>query len=197
MMQTDETQLVAAAQRGDVEAFNVLVERHQTRVFSLCYRLLGDRDAAADVAQDVFVIAFRKLDTFRGGSLMAWLLRIATNASYDDLRARQRHPQTSLDAFDPESDAQPRQFTDDSEAPDERIARTELAEELQRALTELPDEQRIAVVMCDVQGFSYDEIAAATGWPLGSVKSRISRARLALRDILRRGELLPDRYRLS
>ncbi|MBA3943902.1 MAG: sigma-70 family RNA polymerase sigma factor [Herpetosiphonaceae bacterium] len=195
-MQTDEAALIVDAQHGDVRPFNLLVERYQTRLYSLSYRVLNDHEAAADVTQETFISAFRKLKSFRGGSFSAWLLRIATNGCYDYLRARQRKPQTSLDAFDPDSDDQPRQFTAQGEAPDERVLRTELGEALQRALAELPDDQRLVVVLSDVQGLSYEEMAQATGWPLGSVKSRLSRGRAALREILRRGELLPERYRL-
>lgn len=196
-MQTAEADLVADAQRGDVRAFNLLVERYQTRLYGLSYRLLNDADAAADATQDTFITAFRKLKSFRGGSFQAWLLRIGTNLCYDRLRAQKRHPQSSLEAFDPDADDQPRQFADPTEAPEDRAARTELAHEIQRSLAALPAEQRLVVVMSDVQGYSYDEIADATGWPLGSVKSRLSRGRSALREILRQGELLPDHYRLQ
>ncbi len=195
-MQTDEAALIVDAQRGDVRAFNLLVERYQSRLYSLSYRVLNDHEAAADVTQETFISAFRKLKSFRGGSLSAWLLRIATNGCYDYLRTRKRKPQISLDAFDPDSDAQPRQFTDRGEALDERALRAELGEAIQRGLAELPDDQRLVVVLSDVQGLSYEEMAQVTGWPLGSVKSRLSRGRAALRDILRRGELLPEQYRL-
>jgi RNA polymerase sigma-70 factor (ECF subfamily) len=112
------------------------------------------------------------------------------------LRARKRRPQTSLDAFDPEVDDAPRQFTDPGEAPDERTVRDELAREIERQLQTLPDDQRLAVVLSDIQGYSYDEISTVTGWPLGTVKSRLSRGRMHLRDALRAGELLPAHYRL-
>ena len=193
----DETDLIARSQAGEVEAFNVLVERYQNRVYALSYRMLGDGESAADVTQDAFFSAFRNIRRYRGGSFAAWLLRIATNACYDRLRTRKRRPQTSLDAFDHDTDDVAPQFMDPGEAPDERTLRDELAREIERRLQELPDDQRLAVILSDIQGYGYDEIAAVTGWPLGTVKSRLSRGRTHLRDALRAGELLPAQYRLD
>ena len=196
-MLPDEPQLISASQAGDLQAFNMLVEHYQNRLYALAYRMLGDPEAAADATQDAFLAAYRNIRRYRGGSFIAWLLRIATNACYDQLRARKRRPQISLDAVEPDADEAPRQFTDSGESPDERILRDELAREIERRLQELPDDQRLAVILSDIQGYSYDEIAAATGWPLGTVKSRLSRGRTHLRDALRAGELLPAYYRLG
>ncbi|HEX6288014.1 MAG TPA: sigma-70 family RNA polymerase sigma factor [Herpetosiphonaceae bacterium] len=196
-MTYDESQLIADSQRGDVRAFNVLVEHYQVRLYNLCYRMLGDPDAAADVTQDAFLSAFRNIRRYRGGSFTAWLMRIATNGCYDQLRARQRRPTTSIDAFLDDEDHAPRQFEDRGETPDERSLRNELAGEIQRSLDTLDSDQRLAIVLSDIQGFSYDEISAVTGWPLGTVKSRLSRGRAQLRNVLRQGELLPARYRQS
>lgn len=194
-MTYDESQLIADSQRGDVRAFNVLVEHYQTRLYNLCYRMLGDPDAAADVTQDAFLSAFRNIRRYRGGSFAAWMMRIATNACYDQLRARQRRPTSSIDALLDDEDHAPRQFEDSGESPDERSLRNELAGEIQRGLDELDADQRLAIVLSDIQGFSYDEISVVTGWPLGTVKSRLSRGRAQLRNVLRQGELLPARYR--
>jgi RNA polymerase sigma-70 factor (ECF subfamily) len=195
-MAADEPDLIARSQDGDVQAFNLLVERYQNRLYGLSYRMLNDADAASDATQDSFVSAFRNIRRYRGGSFLAWLLRITTNTCYDQLRARKRRPQVSLDAFDSEADEVPRQFTDPGEAPDDRSVRDELGRELERQLQLLPDDQRLVVVLSDIQGYSYDEIANVTGWPLGTVKSRLSRGRMHLRDALRAGELLPAHYRL-
>lgn len=194
-MANDEAQLVSDSQRGDVRAFNLLVERYQVRIYNLCYRMLNDPEAAADVAQDAFLSAYRNIKRYRGGSFAAWLLRIATNACYDQLRARQRRPTSSIDALLDDEEHAPRQFEDQGESPDDRSLRNELAGEIQRALAELEPDQRLAVVLSDIQGLSYDEISSATGWPLGTVKSRLSRGRAQLRQVLRQGELLPARYR--
>ena len=190
-MNADETELIGRCQTGDVQAFNLLVERYQTRVYTLCYRMLGDADAAADTTQDVFLSAFRGIHRYRGGSFAGWLLRIAANACYDQLRARRRHPHTSLDAFDHDADEAPRQLADPGEAPEERMLRDELAHEIQRRLQELPEDQRLTVVISDIQGYGYEEIVSATGWPLGTVKSRLSRGRRHLRDALRAEGLFP------
>ncbi len=196
-MTYDESQLIADSQQGDVRAFNLLVERYQVRLYNLCYRMLGDHDAAADVTQDAFMSAFRNIRRYRGGSFAAWIMRIATNACYDQLRVRQRRPTTSIDALLDDEEHAPRQFEDQTEPPDERSLRNELAGEIQRSLNALEPDQRLVVIMSDIQGFSYDEISTATGWPLGTVKSRLSRGRAQLRNLLRQGELLPARYRLE
>lgn len=194
-MASDDTQLITDSQRGDVRAFNVLVERYQVRVYNLCYRMLGDPDQAADVSQDSFLSAFRNIRRYRGGSFAAWLMRIATNSCYDQLRIRQRRPSTSMSALLDDEDNAPVQFEDPAEGPDDRSLRNELAQEIQRQLDLLDPDQRLAVILSDIQGLSYDEIGGVTGWPIGTVKSRLSRGRSHLRSLLRQGELLPARYR--
>jgi RNA polymerase sigma-70 factor (ECF subfamily) len=199
-MLEEERCLIKAGQDGDVESFNQLVHLYQGRVYTVCYRVLGDGDMAADAAQDAFISAFRNLHTFRGGSFRAWLLRIATNTCYDVLRARKRRPTISLDAAltpDPTSNTA-RTFPepyDQGESPDDAALRHELGETIQQSLALLPDDQRIAIILSDIQGMNYQEIADATGASLGTVKSRLSRGRARLRDILKTKELLPSRYR--
>jgi RNA polymerase sigma factor (sigma-70 family) len=195
-MADEERRFVAAAQRGDVESFNALVRLYEGRVYNLCYRMLGDADSAGDAAQDAFLSAFRNLRSFRGGSFRSWMLRIATNACYDVLRARKRRPSVSLDAeSDDEDDSSPLQIADNSETPTDFVLRRELAQAIQRGLADLPDEQRVIVILSDIEGLAYEEIAEVTNTNLGTVKSRLSRGRARLRDILKAGELLPARYR--
>lgn len=196
-MASEELRLVAAAQRGDVESFNALVRLYEGRVYNLSYRMLGDADSAADASQDAFLAAYRNLGAFRGGSFRSWLLRIATNACYDILRSRKRRPAMSLDAaMDVEDDdAAPLQIADPGESPDEFALRRELAQAIEIGLAELPEDQRLVLILCDLQGLAYDEIAEVTGANLGTVKSRLSRGRARLRDLLRQGELLPSRFR--
>ncbi len=196
-MANNEAQLITDSQRGDVRAFNLLVEQYQVRLYNLCYRMLGDPESAADVTQEAFISAYRNIKRYRGGSFAAWILRIATNACYDQLRVRQRRPSSSIDALLDDEEHAPYQFEDQGESPADRSMRNELADEIQRGLQALDADQRLAVIMSDIQGYSYDEISAATGWPLGTVKSRLSRGRSQLRDVLRQGELLPSRYRQS
>ena len=195
-MADEERRLVEVAQRGDVESFNELVRLFEGRVYNLCYRMLGDADSAADAAQDAFLSAFRNLRSFRGGSFRSWMLRIATNTCYDVLRVRKRRPSVSLDIeADDESASSPLQIADTAESPDDFAQRRELAAAIQDGLTVLPDEQRIVLILSDIQGLAYEEIAQITNCNLGTVKSRLSRGRARLREVLKAGELLPTRYR--
>ena len=195
-MADEERRLVIAAQRGDVEDFNALVRLYEGRVYNLCYRMLGDPDSAADAAQDTFLSAFRNLRSFRGGSFRSWILRIATNTCYDVLRARKRRPTTSLDIdADDEDSSSPLQIADRGETPADFALRRELAAAIQSSLSELPDEQRAILILSDIEGLAYEEIAQITNTNIGTVKSRLSRGRARLRDLLKAGELLPARYR--
>jgi len=194
----DEKALIDAARRGDVGSFNQLVLSYQSMAYNLAYRILSDRDAAADATQDAFLSAFKAMGKFRGGSFKAWLLRIVTNACYDQLRLKQRRPATSLDALLVLEPAPVQSLTDPGESPEEYVVRQELRGAIQVGIGILPPEQRIALVLSDVQGLSYQEIAEVTGASLGTVKSRLSRARSKLRDfLLEQRELLPSRYRLK
>jgi RNA polymerase sigma-70 factor (ECF subfamily) len=158
--------------------------------------MLGDAESAADAAQDAFLSAFRNLRSFRGGSFRSWMLRIATNTCYDALRARKRRPSVSLDLeTQDEEDSAPLQIADTAESPDDFALRRELAVAIQQGLTTLPDEQRIVLILSDIQGLAYEEIAQITNSNLGTVKSRLSRGRARLREVLKAGELLPARYR--
>jgi RNA polymerase sigma-70 factor (ECF subfamily) len=193
----DELELIAQSQRGDLQAFNQLVLKYQTTVYNLAYRILGDGDAAADATQDAFVSAYKAIARFRGGSFKAWLLRIVTNASYDQLRVKQRRPTESLDDMlvEPDHDITLR---DDAESPEDFALRQELGLAIQDGLGGLPPDQRVVLILSDIEGMSYEEIADVTRVSLGTVKSRLSRARSKLRDyLLDNGELLPAVYRLQ
>ena len=195
----DEKAFILAAQKGDVSAFNQLVRQYQTLVYRTAFRVLGEAASAEDATQDAFVSAFKHIRGYRGGSFKAWLLRIVTNACYDQLRVKQRRPTASLEALliDPDDPA-PGVDRAAPESPQEFAERQELGDAIQRGLAMLPTDQRVALVLTDIEGFSYDEVAEATGTNLGTVKSRLSRARAALRDFLiTQEELLPTRYRLT
>jgi RNA polymerase sigma-70 factor (ECF subfamily) len=193
----DEQALIAAARRGDTQAFNKLIVTYQSIVYNVAYRILHDQDTAADATQEAFLSAFHALGNFRGGSFKAWLLRIVTNACYDHLRAMQRRPTSSLDDLqvDPDHSVM---LVDQAESPEEYALRQDLGRAIQSGLDELPPDQRTTLILSDIQGFSYEEIAQATSVSLGTVKSRLSRGRARLRDYLQhKEELLPSRYRLS
>jgi RNA polymerase sigma-70 factor (ECF subfamily) len=192
----DEKALIASAQKGDLRAFNQLVLHYQGMVYNLAYRILGESDAAADATQDAFLSAYRGIAKFRGGSFKSWLLRIVTNACYDQLRRKQRRPTSSLDDLPVEADHSA-YLRDPAERPDQYTERQELHRVIQAGIATLPDEQRVVLVLSDVQGLSYQEISQVAGMSLGTVKSRLSRGRAKLRDHLQaQGELLPSRYRL-
>jgi RNA polymerase sigma-70 factor (ECF subfamily) len=175
--------LIRAAQQGDLPAFNALVIRHERAVYGVCYRLLRDMPAAEDATQDTFVKAWSSLNSFRGGTVRPWLLTIATNRCYDVLRSKARRPAGSLDAELVETEPT---WTSQAgeEHPEAFATRTELSTYLEQALDQLPIDQRTAVILSDIHGHSYDEIATITGVAVGTVKSRISRARSKLREVL-------------
>lgn len=181
------------AKNGDLTAFNELVVEHQTLVYNLCYRMLGQAQAAEDATQEAFVSAWRNISTFRGEAFRPWLLRIAANLCRDELRRRGRRPSASLDTALEAGMPDP---PDDDPLPDDSLLTSELRGRLQAALLQLPEEQRTAIVLCDIEGLDYNEIATVMKTSLGTVKSRIARARLKMRDLLQREpELLPGRYR--
>ncbi|MBU0493280.1 MAG: sigma-70 family RNA polymerase sigma factor [Chloroflexi bacterium] len=192
----DESALIAASQKGDTAAFNQLVWAYQERAYNLAYRMLGHPDQAADATQDAFFSAYRAIKGFRGGSFRAWILRIVSNACYDQLRRKQRRPTTSLDALFTATDEYPLSPSI-GDGPEEQVLRRELWETVGAGLQTLPPDQREAVILRDIQGLDYDEIAQVTQVSLGTVKSRISRGRARLRDYLQqRPELLPPQFRL-
>jgi RNA polymerase sigma factor (sigma-70 family) len=195
----DESGLIQDAVSGDLDAFNRLVLAYQDMVYNQAYRMMGDVDAAEDATQEAFISAFRNIRSYRGGSFRGWLLRIVTNACYDELRRRQRRPAVPLEPLtsDDEEIESPSWIADTGELPEESALRSELGIAIQNCLDELPDEFRAMVVLVDVQGLNYQEAAEIIGKPVGTVKSRLSRARVRMRDCLQKvWELLPPAYRL-
>ncbi len=193
----DEAQAVQAAQKGDLSAFNRLVMAYQGMAYNVAYRIVGDSDAAADACQEAFLSAFKGIQKFRGGSFKSWILRIVTNACYDQLRYKGRRPANSLEAVAENPDYSPK-LVNGRERPEEYALRQELSDLIQLGIETLPPDQRAVLVLSDVQGFSYQEIADITGVSLGTVKSRLSRARSKLRDyLMAQQELLPTQYRLT
>ncbi|MBI5565788.1 MAG: sigma-70 family RNA polymerase sigma factor [Chloroflexi bacterium] len=184
----DEAGFIQTARRGDLDAFNSLVLLHQDRVYNLAYRILGDEAAAADATQEAFILAYRHIRHFHTGFFFAWLYRIVSNVCYDALRYQKRRPAVPFTRLTRADDE--REFdlpaTDDS--PETVVQRHELADLLQQHIAALPADQRIALVLSDVQGLSYKEIADVTRSNLGTVKSRLNRARSRMRQSLSREE---------
>lgn len=180
----DDEVLIRASQAGDLEAFNLLVQRHERPVFNVALRLLRDVGLAEDATQDTFIRAWQNIGSFQTGSVRSWLYKIATNRSYDMLRASSRRPAGSLEAEMVEIEPIWSSGGAGEESPDAHALRRELSIYLERALTALPDDQRMVVMLVDVQGLDYHEVADAMGIALGTVKSRLSRARAKIRQML-------------
>ena len=173
--------LVERARAGDLTAFNDIVEIHQDFLHALVVRVVPDRDQADDVTQEAFFRAYRQLDGFRDGNLRSWLARIAMNAALDLQRARRRRPSQPYPELEDDS-WQPPSGPDDD--PEEIATTSERHAVIADALGRITPDQRAAIVLFDVEGFDYAEIADMTGVSLGTVKSRIHRGRLAMRGLL-------------
>lgn len=181
----DDDALIAGARDGDIDAFHDLVERHQTAIFNVVLRTVKDPATAEDVTQDALLRAWRSLGQFRGGNVRGWLMRIAVNRAYDTLRSQKRRPADSLDALEYEPRAQWTAGGMTPEHPEGHALRRELSDVLERLLATLPDDQRTALLLVDLEGFSYDEAAGIMAVAPGTIKSRISRARSRLREEMR------------
>jgi len=194
----NEAHIIQQAQNGSLAAFNQLVLTYQGMAYNVAYRVIGNPDAAADACQDAFFKAYKAINQHKGGSFKSWLMRIVTNVCYDQIRYKSRRPATSLENMVEDSEEHNSTLISEAERPEEYALRGELSELIQLGITKLPEEQRVVLVLNDVQGFSYQEIADIIGQPLGTVKSRLSRGRRRLRDYLReQKELLPSQYRLT
>jgi RNA polymerase sigma-70 factor, ECF subfamily len=186
-----DQRLVERALSGDLDAFNDLVAHYQDLLFGLTYRIVRDRDAASDAVQEAFFSAFRNLDRFRGTTFRAWLSRIAINAATDVLRLRKRRPADPYPEWEDDAWQPPTGPADD---PELQATHRAQARAISQAMESITVDQRRAILLFDVEGFDYQEIATITEVSLGTVKSRIHRGRLALRDLLAdQMELFRDR----
>lgn len=182
-----EDALILAASKGDLEAFNELVQNYQNLAYSHALSMLNDPVSAEDASQEGFIKAFQGLNTFRGGSFRGWLLRIVTNAAYDVLRRTRRHTTQSLFPLDDdgeESDS-PYWIADPSASVQGAVERNELSQDLYRLMDELPEAYRAVLTLVDVYELDYTEAAEVLNIPLGTVKSRLARARLQMQTKLR------------
>lgn len=180
-----ELQWIHAARMGDLKAFNHLVLTYQESLYSwVCY-LVGDPDFAEDITQSVFITAFEKINSFRNGSFRSWLFQIAKNRSIDNHRSQQRHQTISLNVpIDEENDQERIDLVEDqARTPGDQIELQEQAEIIQRLLQGLTEEYRSVLVLVDMNDMNYEEAAQALNVPLGTVKSRLARARVKLRDL--------------
>lgn len=197
----DEQKLIELATRGDLDSFNELVVLYQDKVFNTAFRILGEEASAEDATQTAFINAFRSIRQYRGGSFKSWLFRTVTNACYDELRRQKRRPSVPLEPAMSDAEEEmdsPAWLADNSSNPQELSETREIEQAVQRCIQALPDEFRMIVVLVDIQGLNYAEASSAIGKPLGTIKSRLARARLRLRHCLNRVlELLQPDHRLD
>ncbi len=198
----DEQALIREAKGGDLDAFNRLVIEYQTLAFNIALRVMGEPDSAADATQEAFISAYKGLKKFRGGSFRSWLLRIVTNACYDELRRRKRRPAASLDDLEQQGEFIPSDAgawgKGEPDRPEVEAERAELRRAIEYCLAQLPVDFRVVAVLVDIQGHDYKAASEVIGAPVGTVKSRLARARERLRECLAgRRELFAPSQRLE
>jgi len=194
----EETELITRAVDGDLDAFNHLVLQHQEVAYNVAYRIMSDENAAADATQEAVISMYRKLDTYRGGSFKSWFLRIVTNACYDELRRQRRRPTIPIEPETNEGELveSPEWLEDKSAGPEEVLGSSEIENAIQHCLTGLEQKFRVVITLVDVSGEDYESVAQIIGTPIGTVKSRLARARLKMQQCLKGfRELLPDQFR--
>ena len=187
--QKSDRDLVLACQKREPQAFEELVKRHQRTVYALIYQLAPDWEDTTDLAQEVFIRVWRSINNLRNpASFRSWLTQIVTNLFYDELRKRPRKlPTVSMDdsADSDDSENPTRDIPDSSAMPDEKVLNKEVSEVIRQAMLKLPEQFRTAIVLREVEGLSYEEIAVITQTEMGTVKSRIARARAKLQELLK------------
>lgn len=198
LSQIEESQWIASARKGDLDAFNQIIMRHQDALFNIAMRMLGDEDQAADAVQEALISAWRSLHTFSGGSLKAWLSRTVINKCYDEFRRAKRHPTLPLMPIVDGEELEEREWLrDPGLSLDTQMEAIELNDAIQNCLQTLPISHRAILVMVDVEGMNYDEAASSLGIPIGTVKSRLARARASLRAALGNfSEILPSPFQV-
>ncbi|MBS1993794.1 MAG: sigma-70 family RNA polymerase sigma factor [Cyanobacteria bacterium SZAS LIN-3] len=187
--QKSDRDLVLACQKREPQAFEELVKRHQRTVYALIYQLAPDWDDTTDLAQEVFIRVWRSINNLRNpASFRSWLTQIVTNLFYDELRKRPRKlPTVSMDdsATDEDGENPTRDIPDSSAMPEEKVLNKEISDVIRQAMLKLPEQFRTAIVLREVEGLSYEEIAVITQTEMGTVKSRIARARTKLQELLK------------
>ncbi len=183
---SEDILLIERSKKGDLSAFDDLVRRYEKQIYSYAYRMTQNYDDANDIAAEAFIKAYQAIDKFRGDSnFSTWLFRIVTNIYLDKRKRTKTHVNIPLDEYiELEENSVARQYEDPAPDPLEMLEETERNSALQQAINELPDYQRVMVLLFHTKGLSYEEIAGIVDLPIGTVKSRLNRARLALRQKL-------------
>lgn len=196
-MSNSEQILLERSKAGDVAAFELLIEAYQKKIFNLAFRMVGNYDDAGDLAQEALIRIFKSIAGFKGQSTFStWIYRITTNVCLDEIRKRKNRKVLSLDEeIHAEDGEMQRQIMSDDPLPDEIVEREELQRIVGDAIGNLPEEQRLVITLRDIQGLSYEEISEVLDCPSGTVKSRINRARLALKNsLLAKRELFSEEF---
>jgi len=196
-MTDNERLLLKRAKKGDVDAFEQLIEKYQKKVYNIALKMLGNKEDAYDMSQEVFIRVYRSIDKFKEqASLSTWIYKITTNACLDEIRRRKNRFTVSIDDDMELNDSKvKRQIEYDGPSPEIIVEENELREIINKSIQQLPEQYRVVTILRDIQGFSYEEIANILDVPQGTVKSRINRARAMLRDILyEKKELLNKNY---
>lgn len=199
-MKTTENSLILSAQRGDMDAFNALALGYQDMLYRIALRIVHDECLAEDALQEALVHAFRHIKSFRGGNFKSWLARVTVNASYDELRRGKRHLGLPLEQFTSEGEEieSPDWMRDPASGPEERAESSELQSALHQCIRSLVPDYRLMVILVDLEGMSYEEAAQVARVPVGTVKSRLARARMQIRKSLQSyRSLLPAFYQLE
>lgn len=194
-----DDELIKKCKAGDIEAFEKLIQRYEKKVFTIAYRYMGNKEDADDLAQEALIKVYKSIKKFRGESLFTtWLYQIVANVCRDALRKKARKQETSIDSpIITEEGETKREFGDSSLSPEILAEKAETEHYLQTLISQLKVEYKVVIIMREIQGFSYEEIAEELGCSLGTVKSRLNRARKHLRErIIRDEELYTDNSRL-
>ena len=196
----EEQALVKAAQHGDLNAFNALILRYQNLLYGIALRMLNDEDIASDAVQEALISAFSKLNSFRGGSLRSWLARVTVNACYDEMRRKRRQREVPMEQFNMEGEEVEDMswMIDPAARPEELYETFELENAIQHSLSKLTPAYRQVLILVDIEGLSYEEASFAAHVPVGTVKSRLARARLQMRCNLQGyNDILPAQYAMG
>ena len=196
-MSNHEQVLLERSKAGDIAAFEMLIEAYQKKIYNLAYRIIGNYDDAGDLAQEALIRVFKSIASFKEqSSFSTWVYRITTNVCLDEIRKRKNKKTLSLDEeIHAEEGEMKRQIMSSDPQPDELAEKEELRRVVSDAINSLPEDHRLVITLRDIQGLSYDEIALVLNCPEGTVKSRINRARQALKKVLSgKRELLNEEY---
>lgn len=194
----DENILIAQAKKGDLDAFNIIILHYQDFLFRVALRIMYDEDDAADALQEACLLAFRRLNTYRDGSFRGWLARITSNVCFDALRYQNRHRTQSFDANgrdDNDETAPSAWLADPAGNPEKQVESREFIDVIQHCLATISPQYQMVLVLIDIEDFSYEEAAEALNIPVGTIKSRLARARMQMKAMLRSlKDILPSRY---